>query len=35
MNETQALYQSFGFRPTAAYRFNPVEGTAFLELTLR
>jgi putative acetyltransferase len=35
MNEAQALYQSFGFRPTAAYRFNPVEGTAFLELTLR
>jgi putative acetyltransferase len=35
MKAAQSLYQSFGFRPTAAYRFNPVEGTAFLELTLR
>ena len=34
MKEAQALYASMGFKPTAAYRFNPVPGTAFLELTL-
>jgi putative acetyltransferase len=35
MNEAQALYLSLGFKPTAAYRYNPVEGSAFLELPLR
>ena len=35
MKEAQALYVSLGFRPTAAYRFNPVPGTAFLEMVLR
>lgn len=35
MVEAQALYMSLGFKPTAAYRFNPVPGTAFLELELR
>lgn len=35
MKEAQLLYESLGFRPTAAYRFNPVPGTAFLELPLR
>lgn len=35
MIEAQSLYTSFGFTRTAAYRFNPVEGTAFLELELR
>ena len=35
MKEAQSLYVSLGFKPTAAYRFNPVRGTAFLELELR
>ncbi len=34
MTQAQALYLSLGFRPTAAYRFNPVPGTVFLELAL-
>jgi ribosomal protein S18 acetylase RimI-like enzyme len=35
MKEAQSLYMSLGFKPTSAYRFNPVPGTAFLELALR
>jgi GNAT superfamily N-acetyltransferase len=35
MKEAQSLYVSLRFKPTAAYRFNPVPGTAFLELDLR
>jgi GNAT superfamily N-acetyltransferase len=34
MKAAQALYLSLGFKPTAAYRFNPVEGSAFLRLDL-
>jgi GNAT superfamily N-acetyltransferase len=34
MKEAQALYSSLGFRPTTAYRFNPIEGSAFLRLDL-
>ena len=35
MKEAQRLYASLGFKPTSAYRFNPIEGTAYLELKLR
>jgi putative acetyltransferase len=35
MKEAQGLYASLGFRPTSAYRFNPIPGTAYLELVLR
>jgi GNAT superfamily N-acetyltransferase len=34
MKEAQALYVSMGFRPTTAYRFNPIAGSAFLRLDL-
>ena len=34
MQRAQRLYRSLGFEPTAPYRFNPVEGTAFLALDL-
>jgi GNAT superfamily N-acetyltransferase len=34
MRDAQALYRSLGFRPIPAYRFNPVEGTAFFALDL-
>ena len=34
MKEAQGLYLSLGFKPTTAYRFNPIEGSAFLRLDL-
>jgi GNAT superfamily N-acetyltransferase len=34
MTEARDLYGSLGFRETDAYRHNPVEGTAYLELRL-
>lgn len=34
MKEAQALYSSLGFKPTTPYRFNPIEGSAFLRLDL-
>lgn len=35
MKEAQSMYVSLGFKPTTPYRFNPVPGTAFLELALQ
>jgi len=34
MKDAQALYLSLGFKPTMPYRFNPIEGSAFLRLDL-
>lgn len=34
MQSAQSLYQSLGFKPTVPYRFNPIEGTSFLQLDL-
>ena len=34
MGTARALYRSLGFTETEPYRFNPVEGTQFLALTL-
>jgi GNAT superfamily N-acetyltransferase len=35
MQQAQALYASLGFKPTSAYRFNPLPGAAYFELSLR
>jgi putative acetyltransferase len=34
MDKARAMYAELGFREIAPYRFNPIEGTAFLELIL-
>jgi putative acetyltransferase len=34
MDAARALYRELGFRPIGPYRFNPIEGTEFLELAL-
>jgi putative acetyltransferase len=34
MHSAQALYSSLGFVPTEPYRFNPIEGSAYLKLDL-
>jgi len=34
MDKARAMYANLGFREIAPYRFNPIEGTAFLELVL-
>lgn len=34
MDAARGLYRSLGFREIEPYRFNPIEGTAFLELEL-
>ena len=34
MIAAQALYRSFGFRPTKPYYFNPIRGASYMELDL-
>jgi putative acetyltransferase len=34
MKEARRLYRSLGFREIEPYRFNPIPGTAFMEIAL-
>ena len=34
MRDAHRLYESLGFEPTEAYRYNPIEGTTFMRLVL-
>ena len=34
MQSARALYRTLGFQETEPYRFNPIEGTSFMELRL-
>lgn len=34
MKEAVTLYRSMGFTDTAPYRFNPIEGALFMEITM-
>jgi ribosomal protein S18 acetylase RimI-like enzyme len=35
MDTARGLYESMGFKTIGPYRFNPIEGTAFMELMLK
>jgi len=35
MEMARVMYASLGFQDIGPYRYNPIEGTAFMELTLR
>jgi putative acetyltransferase len=35
MHSAQSLYKSLGFEPTQPYRYNPIEGSAYLKLDLQ
>ena len=35
MTKAKAMYEGFGFKEIAPYRFNPIPGTVFMELKLK